>query len=218
MDFDKGSWQEDVNAFRETSRSLGIPVAVDRSRSGNGGHAWFFFTEQVKAATARTFGCYLITETMSRRHQLSMESYDRLFPSQDTMPRGGFGNLIALPLQAEPRKAGNSVFIDDEFVPYQDQWAYLASLQRLAPQEVQTIADKAVRQGKVVGLRLPSDDEEEQVPWELPPSGHHSSPMRSDPILFLSQTALPKRSFCPPTDSAGDRLHSPRNRQRDYDS
>ncbi|MFZ3209330.1 MAG: DEAD/DEAH box helicase family protein [Geobacteraceae bacterium] len=171
VDFDKGSWQEDVAAFRETCRSLGIPVSVERSRSGNGGHAWFFFTEPVKAATARTMGCYLITETMSQRHQLSMESYDRLFPSQDIMPRGGFGNLIALPLQAESRKAGNSVFIDDEFVPYPDQWAYLASLQRLAPQEVQAITDKAVRQGKVVGLCLPSDDEEEHAPWELPPSG-----------------------------------------------
>lgn len=143
VDFDKGSWQNDVAAFRETCRSLGIPVSVERSRSGNGGHAWFFFTEPVKAATARTMGCYLITETMSRRHQLSMESYDRLFPIQDIMPRGGFGNLIALPLQAEPRKTGNSVFIDDEFVPYPDQWGYLASLQRLAPQEVQAIADKA---------------------------------------------------------------------------
>jgi len=171
VDFDKGSWQEDVAAFRETCRSLGIPVSVERSRSGNGAHAWFFFTEPVIAAMARTMGCYLITETMSRRHQLSMDSYDRLFPSQDIMPRGGFGNLIALPLQAEPRKAGNSVFIDEELIPYPDQWNYLASLRRIAPQEIQAIADKAVRQGKVVGLRVPSDDEDEHEPWELPPSG-----------------------------------------------
>ena len=171
VDFDKGTWQEDVAAFLDTCRSLGIPVFVERSRSGNGAHAWFFFTEPVKAATARTMGCHLITETMSRRHQLGMESYDRLFPSQDTMPCGGFGNLIALPLQAEPRKTGNSVFINENFVPYADQWAYLASIKRLTPQEVQAIADKAVRQGKVIGLRLPSDAEESQTPWELPPSG-----------------------------------------------
>ena len=122
VDFDKTTWQEDVAAFRETCSSLDIPVAVERSRSGNGAHAWFFFTEPVMASVARIMGCYLITETMSRRHQLSMESYDRLFPSQDTMPRGGFGNLIALPLQLEPRKLGNSVFVDESFVPYADQW------------------------------------------------------------------------------------------------
>jgi len=171
VDFDKASWQEDVAAFRETCLSLGLPVAVERSRSGNGAHAWFFFTEPLMAAVARVMGCYLITETMSRRHQLSMESYDRLFPSQDTMPRGGFGNLIALPLQGEPRKEGNSVFVDEAFTPYPDQWGYLASLKRLTPQEVQAIADKAVRKGQVVGLRLPSDDDEEQVPWERSPSG-----------------------------------------------
>lgn len=104
VDFDKTTWQEDVAAFRETCTSFDLPVAIERSRSGNGAHAWFFFSEPVMAATARVVGCYLITETMSRRHQLSMESYDRLFPSQDIMPRGGFGNLIALPLQWEPRK------------------------------------------------------------------------------------------------------------------
>jgi superfamily II DNA or RNA helicase len=171
VDFDKAEWREDVAAFRETCTVLGVPVAVERSRSGNGAHAWFFFTEPVKAAVARIMGCHLITETMSRRHQLSMESYDRLFPSQDTMPRGGFGNLIASPLQGEPRKEGNSVFVDEEFVPYADQWGYLASRERITPQDIQRISDKAVRQGQVIGLRLPSDDDEEQAPWERPPSG-----------------------------------------------
>ena len=108
---------------------------------------------------------------MSRRHQLSMESYDRLFPSQDTMPRGGFGNLIALPLQWEPRKKGNSVFVDETFSPYLDQWGYLTSLKRLSSQELQSIADKAVRKGQVIGFRLPSDHDEEQAPWERSPSG-----------------------------------------------
>lgn len=170
-DFDKADWQEDVAAFRETCSSLGVPVAVERSRSGNGAHAWFLFSEPVTAGIARTMGCYLITETMSRRHQLSMESYDRLFPSQDTMPRGGFGNLIALPLQWEPRQQGNSVFVDESFVPYPDQWNYLSSLKRLSPQEVQSFADRAVRKGQVIGLTLPSDSDEEQAPWERSPSG-----------------------------------------------
>jgi hypothetical protein len=171
VDFDKTTWQEDVAAFRETCSSLDIPVAVERSRSGNGAHAWFFFTEPVMAEVARVMGCFLITETMSRRHQLSMESYDRLFPSQDTMPRGGFGNLIALPLQLEPRKLENSVFVDESFVPYPDQWDYLVSLKRLSPLEVQAITDRAVRKGQVIGLKLPSDADEEQAPWERSPSG-----------------------------------------------
>ena len=103
VDFDKHTWLEDTRAFVKTARSLNLPAAVERSRSGNGAHVWFFFTAPVTAATARKMGCHLITETMARRHELSMSSYDRLFPSQDTMPRGGFGNLIALPLQHEPR-------------------------------------------------------------------------------------------------------------------
>lgn len=171
VDFDKATWQEDVAAFRETCNILGLPVAVERSRSGNGAHAWFFFSEPVMASVARIMGCFLITETMSRRHQLSMESYDRLFPSQDTMPRGGFGNLIALPLQGEPRKLGNSVFVDESFTPYADQWGYLSSVKRLSSMEVQTIADKATRRGQVIGLKLPSDHDEDQAPWDRSPSG-----------------------------------------------
>jgi hypothetical protein len=112
VDFDKGGWKDDVTAFAETCRSIGVSVSIERSRSGNGGHAWIFFAAPVSANVARRMGCYLITETMSRRHELSMTSYDRLFPNQDTMPRGGFGNLIALPLQYEALQQGNSVFID----------------------------------------------------------------------------------------------------------
>ena len=115
VDFDKASWQEDVGAFVETCRTMGVPAAVERSRSGNGAHVWFFFSAPVPAAVARRMGSYFITETMARRHQLSMESYDRLFPNQDTLPRGGFGNLIALPLQHEPRSQGNTVFLDERF-------------------------------------------------------------------------------------------------------
>jgi hypothetical protein len=98
-DFDKESWLDDVTAFVDTCQDLGVRAAVERSRSGNGAHVWFFFSSPVPAASARRMGCYLITETMARRHQLAMSSYDRLFPNQDTLPRGGFGNLIALPLQ-----------------------------------------------------------------------------------------------------------------------
>ena len=105
-DFDQESWADDVSAFVETCRAVGLPAAIERSRSGNGAHVWFFFTAPAAAATARRMGCYLVTETMSRRHQLAMASYDRLFPNQDTLPRGGFGNLIALPLQHEAALPG----------------------------------------------------------------------------------------------------------------
>src|SRR3990172_5102261 len=107
-DFDGPSWKEDVAAFVSTCRRIGVMPAIERSRSGKGAHAWFFFSGPVPASTARQMGCHLITETMSHRHQLRMTSYDRLFPNQDTMPSGGFGNLIALPLQHKPRQEGNA--------------------------------------------------------------------------------------------------------------
>lgn len=171
VDFDKESWREDVAAFLETCRILKIPASVERSRSGNGAHVWFFFTEPVQAAVARKMGCYLITETMSRRHQLSMASYDRLFPSQDSLPRGGFGNMIALPLQHEPRKLDNTVFLDDQLAPYPDQWTFLASIARMSPATVQAIADEATRRGKVIGIQMADTGDGDEAPWERPPSG-----------------------------------------------
>ena len=151
-------------AFVATCRQVGLPVAVERSRSGNGAHVWFFFGEPVPAAIARKMGCYLITETMARRHELSMDSYDRLFPSQDTMPRGGFGNLIALPLQHGPRQQGNSCSstTSSSRCPDEQQWAYLASIPRIDRGTVEQIAGEATRQGSVVGVRMaePADEEE----------------------------------------------------------
>jgi hypothetical protein len=170
IDFDKGSWTDEVLAFAETCRSVGLPATVERSRSGNGAHVWFFFEEPVLAAVARKVGCYLLTETMARRPGLGMESYDRLFPNQDTMPRGGFGNLIALPLQFEPRKIGNTVFLDDSLRPHPDQWAFLAGVPRIPAMSADLVAREAQRQGRVLGVRFPMV-EEEVAPWARPPSG-----------------------------------------------
>ena len=147
-DFDKRSWADDVLAFTETCRMIGVPSAVERSRSGQGAHAWFFFAAPVLATAARKMASYLLTETMSRHHQLGMESYDRLFPNQDTLPRAGFGNLIALPLQHEPRQAGNTVFVDDGLVPYPDQWAFLATVPRIDPDTVDRLARDATHAGQ----------------------------------------------------------------------
>ncbi len=195
-DFDKASWQEDVGAFAETCRAMGVPAAVERSRSGNGAHVWLFFSVPVVAGVARRLGCYLITETMARRHQLGMESYDRLFPNQDTLPRGGFGNLIALPLQHEPRSQGNTVFVDERFEPYPDQWAYLASLQRLEPARVEAIAQEAVRKGGVVGVRVAETLEGEDVaPWMRAPSGPPRLVRVSGPLPEAAKAVRAQRLF-----------------------
>ena len=172
VDFDKRAWVEDVAAFLETCRTIGIAPAVERSRSGNGAHVWFFFTAPVAAVIARKMGCYLITETMARRHQISMASYDRLFPNQDTMPRGGFGNLIALPLQHEARQFGHTAFLDEQFNPHRDQWAYLAELGRLSPSTVVRLAEEATRKGRVIGVRTADldDDDGSRTPWTRSPT------------------------------------------------
>ncbi len=199
VDFDKSTWKEDVGAFAETTRRLGLPVLVERSRSGNGAHVWFFFSEPVPASIARKMGCHVVTETMSARHELSMDSYDRLFPSQDTMPRGGFGNLIALPLQHEPRQQGNSVFLDDQLNAYPDdqQWSVLASAKRLSPATAERIAADATRTGTIVGVRIAegSDDEEDAAPWTRPPSGTPRMRRIQGPMPARVSAVLAQRLF-----------------------
>jgi hypothetical protein len=108
---------------------------------------------------------------MERRHQLGLDSYDRLFPNQDTMPKGGFGNLIALPLQLAPRKAGNSVFIDSDLNPHPDQWQFLSTIRRMPVEAAEEIVTEAQSKGDLVGVRRSiTDDEGVQDPWTLPPS------------------------------------------------
>ena len=202
VDFDKRAWIEDVGAFVETCRRVGVPAAVERSRSGNGAHVWFFFSSPVPAVAARKMGCYLITETMSRRHELGMDSYDRLFPSQDTMPRGGFGNLIALPLQHGPRTLGNSVFLDDRLRPYPDdqQWSYLASLPRIDASTVELIAREATDRGSVVGVRIATIDEEDTAPWAQRPSRKRNPAVITEPLPQVVRAVLAQRLY---VDKAG---------------
>lgn len=170
VDFDKADWCEDVKAFLETCRRVHLPAALERSRSGRGGHVWLFFEEAIPAALARRLGSYLLTETMERRPDVGLDSYDRLFPNQDIVPQGGFGNLIALPLQKRPREQGNSVFLDDLLEPWADQWAFLASLRRIGRAQVEGIVQDAERRGRVLGVRLPPPDDDEEAPWTAPPS------------------------------------------------
>ena len=203
-DFDKGSWQKDVTAFLETCRRRDVPATVERSRSGDGAHVWFFFRTPVAAGIARNMACSLITEAMSLRHELSMDSYDRLFPNQDTMPRGGFGNLIALPFQDGPRQEGNTVFVDDQWTPYEDQWHHLATIRRLQSHEVESLARDAFTRGLVIGVRSgdTNDDDASQKPWQQKLSESKPKLAISEPLphrvratlaqlLFVEKAGLP---------------------------
>lgn len=170
VDFDKMTWQEDAQAFLETCRQMDLPVALERSRSGNGGHIWMFFSEPVPATLARKLGAHVLTETMERRPDVGLDSYDRFFPNQDTMPQGGFGNLIALPLQKRPRELCNSVFLDEQLAPHGDQWAFMSSIRRLGRSEVEEIVRQAEAKGHVIGVRFAPNDEEDAAPWTMSPS------------------------------------------------
>ena len=171
VDFDKKSWQEDVAVFLKTCGEVGVPAALERSRSGKGGHVWMFFDRPAPASLARKFGCAILTRSMERRHQIGLDSYDRFFPSQDTMPKGGFGNLIALPLQRVPGEKGNSVFINEEFEPYPDEWMFLSAIERIQLEKVETVVQEATRNGTILGVRISLADEGvEEDPWTLPPS------------------------------------------------
>jgi len=139
IDFDKSSWKTDVGIIKEAARNLGIELYIERSRSGNGAHTWIFFAEPIPASSARQLGSLILTQALSQHHLLEFESYDRFFPNQDTLPKGGFGNLIVLPLQREPRKIGNSIFIDDRLEPFEDQWEFLSSIKLLSKSEVDEI-------------------------------------------------------------------------------
>jgi superfamily II DNA or RNA helicase len=170
-DFDKTTWQEDSLAFVATARQLGLSTYLERSRSGNGGHVWIFFESPCPAVMARKVGCAILTRTMEGRHHLGLDSYDRFFPNQDTMPTGGFGNLIALPLQWMPRQDGNSLFVDESLRPYPDQWQLLASVRRVQADQVDWIVNDAARRGQVLGVRRSVlDAYSEEEPWTLLPS------------------------------------------------
>lgn len=140
-DFDGDGWMQDIEAYRRAAEQMGISVGVERSRSGKGGHAWIFFASPVPAVLARRLGTLIVARATSFHRGMKLSTYDRFFPNQDTCPKGGFGNLIALPLQHEPRKSGHTLFLDENFEPVSDQWAYLASLQKIDSTELQRLLE-----------------------------------------------------------------------------
>lgn len=199
-DFDKQTWPDDARAFVNTCRAHGIPAVLERSRSGNGAHAWIFFSGPVPAVDARRIGTWMISETMERHPGIDFESYDRLFPSQDTLPTGGFGNLIALPMQGRSRKSGNALYVDSELIPFKDQWLYLSRVERLAPQLVQQMSREAWDSGRVVPIRR-ALTEEGNRPWEKPDKNESETAIEGVPsridVVLANQMYIPKRDLPP---------------------
>jgi len=182
VDFDKQDWRDDARAFLRSCRELAVPAALEISRSGEGAHVWVFFEEAVSAREAR---------------QLELSSYDRLFPNQDTLPKGGFGNLIALPLQKEARQRGCSVFVDDDLQPYPDQWVYLACLQRLSLTALQTVIQTATGGGHPLDLAF-IDEEDLATPWKQRPAPTKlSGPLPASLNLTLADRLYVERSGLP---------------------
>jgi superfamily II DNA or RNA helicase len=169
FDFDgKGEYKpedlrRDITVIREVCTEKNISMAVERSRSGKGIHFWIFFSENIPASTARKFGSSLITYAMNKNHRLPFKTYDRMIPLQDTLTKDGLGNLIALPLQKKPRGEGNSVFVDERFNAYADQWNYLHNVKKYALEEIEAFIRQLSPSGELGELRRDSEDE---MPWE----------------------------------------------------
>ena len=199
VDFDEAQWQEDAKAFVSSCDELSVPVALEISRSGNGAHAWIFFSGAVSARDARRLGTAIISHACSRTRQLQLSSYDRLFPNQDTMPKGGFGNLIALPLQKIPRENNGSVFVDAALQPFPDQWDFLASIQLVAPEVIELIILCAT--GGVHPLDVTFIDEEDlKQPWKrtvaqtkkIPGPMPATMAMTISNLLYFEKSQLPQ--------------------------
>jgi len=165
VDFDEAEWRDDARAFIQSCEELGVPAALEISRSGKGAHAWVFFAGKISARDARRLGPAIISHTCARTRQLKLESYDRLFPNQDSLPKGGFGNLIALPLQKYPRENGCSVFVDANLRPYQDQWAFLSGIQPLATHDIEPTIFRATGHAHPLDVTF-IDDEDLKEPWK----------------------------------------------------
>jgi hypothetical protein len=160
-DLDGSTWKDDALIYRQCGRGLGLDIAVERSRSGNGAHAWLFFEDYVPARLARSLGTLILAKCSEQNSRLSLDSYDRFFPSQDYLPKGGFGNLIALPLQKASRDQGNTCFLDDDLKPIEDQWKYLSEIRRISRSELQQLLDANIPKVQIVH----SEDAFDDISW-----------------------------------------------------
>ena len=168
LDFDDGNWQTALRAVQTVCRSQALPALAERSRSGQGGHLWLFFTEEVSCRQARELGTALLAAAMEQNRSLDFSAFDRMFPNQDTLPKGGFGNLIALPLQGQARRQGNSVFIDEDGMPFPDQWARLATMTKITLEQIKESLKRLRPEDRA--FMAPETAEEEtalpSAPWE----------------------------------------------------
>jgi len=176
IDLDGDEWWPDALALREVCGWLDLDWNLERSRSGNGGHLWFFFEKAVPAVDARKLGAHLLTEALDLRPETGLASYDRFFPNQDTLPKGGFGNLIALPLQRLAREADNTVFVDAEGKPYPDQWSTLSRIERVTARRLEQIVMAAAAKNRVLSVRMAPVEDWEYAPWTAPPSRKTARP------------------------------------------
>jgi len=198
-DFDKAEWQQDARAYMQSCRELAIPAAMEISRSGNGAHVWIFFAEAVPAVEARQLGTAVISHASASTSQLSFASYDRLFPNQDRMPSGGFGNLIALPLQKHPRQQGYSVFVDEHLKAYADQWAFLAAIRRMSAHELTQAVSRICGERHPLDVAFVADDDSERRAWKLTPSApvKITSPLPESLRLVLANHIFIAKSDLP---------------------
>lgn len=215
VDFDKAEWQRDALAFLESCDAQGIPAYLERSRSGNGGHVWIFFEEPVPAQLARKLGSFILTAAMNSRPELGFDSYDRFFPNQDRMPSGGFGNLIALPLQKAARANGNSEFIDRNFVPFSDQWSFLSAVGKIGTERIVELVKTAEQEDLVLGVRA-VPEEDGTAPWLLSPSRKRTERIiganpDSIEIVQANQIYVPTTGLSPSLRNAILRLAAFRN-------
>jgi superfamily II DNA or RNA helicase len=175
------NWQNDALAYLKTCKDMNIPAYLERSRSGKGGHIWIFFETKIPAFQARKLGFIILTKTMDNRYQIGLSSYDRFFPNQDTIPKGGLGNLIALPLQHRPRIDGDSVFINESAEPFPDQWDFLYRIIKISQSSINQIVSDNYRQAFSFGIQAHIEDEELE-PWNITHSPALNEPLKCDDL------------------------------------
>ena len=173
IDLDGKNWCSGCSSICDVLKELGLPVARERSRSGDGVHFWFFFNSPQPARFVRDALTYLLSLAMENNPEIGLSAYDHIFPNQDRVPKGGFGNLIALPLQGTARRVGNTCFVDDHLVPFPDQWSFLSGIPRIMGDKLAEIRARSMSERRFL-FSHNIDNALGNEPWMLfnPNQGH----------------------------------------------